>query len=248
MVPIMMRYWHKFTWSVMDYGHNWWRSKESMKDHLRKGWDSYRMCGRSSLRSQRLPGVQSPSVLEQCSDPKLSFPGGLTCTQPPLMDFYFWHNCNSPHCWGSSGLRAGGGDVLVGVDCRCECKTFIQPRPPGLSLNSAPIFSTAPPLSRSRRHCSLSTPGQLVNQSSSGPIQRSEKPAQWPTVAHCLPPLYRQDLHYLLQPSPLLAHYGYGSEDIYIILWLTQKLWAEFRKEKSISQLPWETKGPTDWT
>ena len=35
-------------------------------------------------KDPRLPGVPSPSVLQQCSDPKLVLPGGLTCTHSPV--------------------------------------------------------------------------------------------------------------------------------------------------------------------
>ena len=55
-------------------------------------------------------------------------------------------------------------------------------------------------------------PGQLVDEAV------SVQPPQWPTIAHCLFPLYCKDLHYLHQPSPLLTHYGYESEDICIMV------------------------------
>ena len=118
------------------------------------------------------------------------------------------------------------------------------PRPLPLSLNSAPIFSTAPLLSRPRRHCSCNP-----RSTQSGPRwvwgapqlspelpQWPPGPPQWPTSPHCLCPLCRQDLQYLLQPSSLWVCHGYGSGDIGVLFlkfgfqlwwWGTSEQWGK---------------------
>ena len=176
-------------------------------------------------KDPRLPGVPSPSVLQQCSDPKLNLPGGLTCTHSPVR----WTSTSGTSATIVEAQLVVAMDWYGWQGCRCECKN-LHPAPPTVL-----VFKLRPHFF----HCSPFVPVQVAlfsaNPRSTGPVECEAppvQPPQWPTIAHCLPPLYPQDLHYLLQPSPLLAHYEYGSEVIYIILWS----WAEFRNVSSISQ------------
>ena len=168
------------------------------------------MCGHGSLRTRRLPGVPSPSVLQQCSDPKLGLPGGLTCTHSPMR----WTSTSGTSATIVEAQLVVAMDWYGWQGCRCECKN-LHPAPPTVL-----VFKLRPHFF----HCSPFVPTQVAlfsaNPRSTGPVECEAppvQPPQWPTIAHCLPLCtVRICTTYLLQPS-ISALYGCGSEDIYII-------------------------------
>ena len=106
------------------------------------------------------------------------------------------------HCWGSGALRTGGGDGLMRVGCRCECKKLYPAPPTRLVFKLRPHFFHCSPFVAIQKALFSADPRSTGQWVWSTPVQ----PPQWPTIAHCLPPLYHQDLHYLLTPAvPIIS-------------------------------------------